>query len=50
MTDVFNARYYDFDALSLNHGHQNPLILKALREQLNKLTLTSRAFYNDQLG
>ncbi len=50
VTDIYNKRYYDFDALSANLGHQNPLILKVVREQLRKLTLTSRAFYNDQLG
>lgn len=35
---------------ALNQGHCHPRILKALTEQAARLTLTSRAFYNDQLG
>jgi len=42
------------DALSaysaLNFGHRNPKLLAAAREQLGRVTLTSRAFSNDQLG
>ncbi len=34
---------------AINHGHRHPRIIKALREQANRLTLTSRAFYNDRL-
>jgi len=34
---------------ALNHGHRNPVIIKKMKEQLDKLTLTSRAFRNDQL-
>ncbi|WP_426448286.1 ornithine--oxo-acid transaminase [Paenibacillus sp. S-38] len=35
---------------ALNHGHRHPKIIAALKEQADKVTLTSRAFYNDQLG
>ena len=52
MIDVDNKRYYDFLSANsaMNHGHQHPEILKIARQQLNKLTLTSRAFHNDLLG
>ena len=50
--DVEGKRYFDFLSAysSLNQGHCHPKILKALREQAGKLTLTSRAFYNNVLG
>ena len=35
---------------ALNHGHRHPAIIQAMMDQLQKVTLTSRAFYNDQLG
>jgi ornithine--oxo-acid transaminase len=35
---------------AINHGHRHPKIIKALKEQANRVTLTSRAFHNDQLG
>ncbi len=35
---------------ALNQGHRHPAILTAAREQMEKLTLTSRAFHNDQMG
>ncbi len=35
---------------AVNHGHLHPRIIKAVEDQLNTLTLTSRAFYNDRLG
>ena len=35
---------------ALNQGHRNPRIIQALKDQADKVTLTSRAFYNDQLG
>lgn len=35
---------------ALNQGHRHPRIIAALKEQADKVTLTSRAFYNDQLG
>ncbi len=42
------------DALSaysaLNFGHRHPRLVAAAREQLDRVTLTSRAFHNDQLG
>ena len=49
--DVDGNRYLDcLSAYSaLNQGHVHPKILKALQEQVEKLTLTSRAFRNDQL-
>jgi ornithine--oxo-acid transaminase len=35
---------------AVNQGHRHPAILKALRDQANRVTLTSRAFHNDMLG
>lgn len=35
---------------ALNHGHRHPRIIQALKEQADRVTLTSRAFHNDQLG
>ena len=52
VTDIEGKRYLDllsaYSALNFGHGH--PAILAAAREQLGKLTLTSRAFHNDRLG
>jgi len=50
--DVEGKKYYDFLAAysAVNQGHCHPHILKALREQSQKLTLTSRAFFNNVLG
>lgn len=50
--DVEGKQYYDFLSgySALNHGHAHPKIVAALAEQAAKLTLTSRAFYNDLLG
>jgi ornithine--oxo-acid transaminase len=50
--DVDGRRYLDcLSAYSaLNQGHRHPRILQALIDQAQRLTLTSRAFYNDQLG
>lgn len=50
--DVDGKRYYDFLSAysAVNHGHCHPAIVKAFTEQAAKLTLTSRAFYNDLLG
>jgi ornithine--oxo-acid transaminase len=50
--DVNGRRYLDcLSAYSaLSHGHRHPRIIAALVEQAQKLTLTSRAFRNDQLG
>ncbi|MEL6732739.1 MAG: ornithine--oxo-acid transaminase, partial [Bacteroidota bacterium] len=45
-------QYYDFLSAysAVNQGHCHPYILQALKDQAEKLTLTSRAFYNDALG
>lgn len=50
--DVEGKKYFDFLSAysAVNQGHSHPRILKALTEQAQKLTLTSRAFYNAQLG
>lgn len=50
--DVDGKRYLDcLSAYSaVNQGHCHPRILDAMVEQAKKLTLTSRAFHNDQLG
>jgi len=50
--DVEGNKYYDFLSAysAVNQGHCHPKIVKALHEQADKLTLTSRAFYNDVLG
>lgn len=50
--DVEGKRYYDFLSAysAVNQGHCHPRIINALNEQAAKLTLTSRAFYNDMLG
>lgn len=50
--DVEGKRYYDFLSAysAVNQGHCHPDIIEALNEQANRLTLTSRAFYNDILG
>ncbi len=50
--DIHNKKYFDFLSAysAVNQGHCNPKILEALNIQAKKLTLTSRAFYNDVLG
>jgi ornithine--oxo-acid transaminase len=50
--DTDGKRYFDFLSAysAVNQGHCHPKIVKALTEQAQKLTLTSRAFYNDTLG
>lgn len=50
--DVDGKPYFDFLSgySAVNQGHCHPVIIEALIEQAQKLTLTSRAFYNDQLG
>jgi len=50
--DVEGKRYYDFLSAysAVNQGHCHPKIIQALVEQAQKLTLTSRAFYNERLG
>jgi len=50
--DVDGKRYYDFLSgySAVNQGHCHPAIINVLVEQAQKLTLTSRAFYNNWLG
>ncbi|AMJ64141.1 ornithine--oxo-acid transaminase [Hymenobacter sp. PAMC 26628] len=50
--DVDGRRYYDFLSAysAVNQGHCHPRIIGALAAQAQQLTLTSRAFFNDQLG
>jgi ornithine--oxo-acid transaminase len=50
--DVEGKQYYDFLSAysAVNQGHCHPRIINALTQQAQKLTLTSRAFYNDSLG
>ncbi|NNV57554.1 ornithine--oxo-acid transaminase [Limnovirga soli] len=50
--DVDGKKYYDFLSgySAVNQGHCHPRIIKALVEQAQKLTLTSRAFHSDLLG
>lgn len=50
--DVDGKKYYDFLSAysAVNQGHCHPVIVKAMTDQAQKLTLTSRAFYNDKLG
>jgi len=50
--DVEGKEYFDFLSAysAINQGHCHPKIIKALTDQAQKLTLTSRAFYNDSLG
>ena len=52
VTDVDGKRYLDCLAgySALNFGHSHPRLVARAQEQLGRLTLTSRAFYNDQLG
>ncbi len=50
--DVEGKKYYDFLSAysAVNQGHCHPKIVNALKSQAERLTLTSRAFYNDMLG
>ena len=50
--DIEGRKYMDCLASysAVNQGHCHPKIKQAMIEQMNKLTLTSRAFRNDQLG
>lgn len=50
--DVKGKKYYDFLSAysAVNQGHCHPKIVETLTAQAQKLTLTSRAFYNDKLG
>ncbi len=50
--DVEGKRYFDFLSAysAVNQGHSHPRIVQCLKDQAEKLTLTSRAFHNDILG
>ena len=52
VTDIEGRRYLDmlsaYSAINFGHGH--PDLVKAVEDQLRRVTLTSRAFHNDQLG
>src|SRR5690606_34995017 len=50
--DVEGKKYFDFLSAysAVSQGHSHPRIIKTLVEQAQKLTLTSRAFYNSELG
>jgi ornithine--oxo-acid transaminase len=50
--DVDGKKYFDFLSAysAVNQGHSHPRIIKALTDQAKKITLTSRAFYNSELG
>ncbi len=50
--DIEGKRYYDFLSAysAVNQGHCHPRIIGTLKEQAEKITLTSRAFYNSKLG
>ena len=50
--DVEGKKYYDFLSAysAVNQGHCHPKIVRAMVDQAKKLTLTSRAFFNSQLG
>lgn len=52
VTDVDGKKYLDcLSAYSaLNFGHRHPAIMRAVAEQCGRVTLTSRAFHNDQFG
>lgn len=50
--DTDNNRFLDMlsSYSALNQGHRHPKIIAAMKEQLDRVTLTSRAFHNDQMG
>lgn len=52
VTDVTGRRYLDCLAAysAVNFGHGHPALIAAAKAQLDRITLTSRAFHNDQLG
>lgn len=52
VTDVEGKKYIDMLSAysAVNQGHRHPRIIGALKGQADKLTLTSRAFHNDQMG
>jgi ornithine--oxo-acid transaminase len=52
VTDPEGKRYMDMLSAysAINFGHRHPKIIRALKEQADRITVTSRAFHNDQLG
>ena len=50
--DIHGKKYLDFLSAysAVNQGHCHPRILKAMIQQASRLTLSSRAYHNDQLG
>jgi ornithine--oxo-acid transaminase len=50
--DPEGKEYFEFLSAysAVSHGHRHPKIIKALVDQANQCTLTSRAFYNDRMG
>ncbi len=50
--DPEGNRYMDMLSAysAVNQGHRHPKIIQALKDQADRVTLTSRAFHNDQLG
>jgi ornithine--oxo-acid transaminase len=52
MWDVEGNRYFDFLSAysAMNQGHCHPRLVATMRDQAGKMTLTSRAFYNNVLG
>jgi ornithine--oxo-acid transaminase len=50
--DVEGKQYLDFLSAysAVNQGHCHPRLIQAMTQQIQRLTLSSRAFYNDQLG
>lgn len=50
--DIEGRQYFDFLSAysAVNQGHCHPKIVAAMKDQTSKLTLTSRAFYNSNLG
>ncbi|WP_409302443.1 ornithine--oxo-acid transaminase [Peribacillus sp. SCS-155] len=52
VTDPEGTKYMDMLSAysAVNQGHRHPKIIQALKDQADRVTLTSRAFHNDQLG
>ena len=52
LTDMNDRKYYDFLSgySAVNQGHCHPRLVNVVKEQVEKLTLTSRAFHSDSLG
>lgn len=50
--DPEDRKYMDFLSAysAVNQGHRHPKIIQALKDQADRVTLTSRAFHNDQMG